>query len=147
MIEKSVQRQLQVVPFSNCQSFAILLVRIVVGVAFVFHGWGKIQNPFGWMPEGSGVPGVFQFLAALSEFGGGIGLLVGFLTPLWALGLAFTMAVATYMHMIVMKDPFVNMTGGSSYEPALGYFVVSLLLFAIGPGRYSVDAKVFGERR
>ena len=44
---------------------ALLLIRIVAGLAFTIHGWGKIQNPFGWMgPEGF-APGIFQALAAI----------------------------------------------------------------------------------
>jgi uncharacterized membrane protein YphA (DoxX/SURF4 family) len=42
-----------------------------------------------------------------------------------------------------MKDPFVNTTGGSSYELALVYFAISLLLIATGPGKYSLDSKIF----
>lgn len=68
------------------------------------------------MPAPSPVPSFFQFLAALSEFGGGIALIIGFLTPIASLGIAFTMAVATFFHEVVMKDPFVNLTGGSSFE-------------------------------
>jgi putative oxidoreductase len=48
--------------------------------------------------------------------------------------------------MIVMKDPFVNQTGGTSYELALVYLGIAVLLLIIGPGKFSVDAKVFGER-
>lgn len=49
------------------------LVRLVMGVAFVLHGWPKIQNPFAWMNAmgGQGVPSFLQALAALAEFGGG----------------------------------------------------------------------------
>lgn len=42
---------------------ALLLIRVVAGIAFMTHGWGKIQNPFGWMGPEAPVPGVFQALA------------------------------------------------------------------------------------
>ncbi|HSN54816.1 MAG TPA: DoxX family membrane protein, partial [Candidatus Sulfomarinibacteraceae bacterium] len=48
---------------------ALLLLRLVAGLAFMFHGWGKIQNPFGWMGPDGFAPGFLQGLAALSEFG------------------------------------------------------------------------------
>ncbi len=130
----------------NCASTALLMLRLVVGVAFLYHGWGKIQTPFSWMPPTAGVPSILQFLAALSEFGGGLALILGLLTRIATLGMAFTMAVATFMHMVVMKDPFVNMTGGSSYELALVYFSISVLFFVLGPGRFSVDAKIWGQK-
>ncbi len=128
-------------------STALLLLRLIVGAAFVLHGWGKIQHPLSWAGPESTIPGVFQFLAALSEFGGGIVWILGLLTPLASLGIACTMAVAVHMHMIVRHDPFVNMTGGMSYEPALSYLGVAILILALGPGTFSLDAKVFGKRR
>lgn len=115
-----------------------------MGVAFILHGWGKIQVPFGWMGPESPVPGLFQFLAAFSEFGGGIALILGLLTRVAALGLGFTMAVATYTHMVIKGDPFV---GRPSYELPLVYLVISILFIVMGPGSYSADAKVFGERK
>lgn len=33
--------------------------------------------------------------------------------------------------------------GASSYEPALGYFVVALAVFLTGPGVLSLDATLF----
>ena len=132
--------------FGNCQSAALLFLRLVVGIAFMYHGWGKIQAPFSWMPPDAGIPGFFQFLAAISEFGGGIALVLGLLIPLAMLGLGFTMAVATSMHAFVMKDPFVNPTGGSSYELALVFLAIAVLIGVMGPGKYSVDAKIFGQR-
>ncbi len=132
--------------FGNCQSAALLFLRLVVGIAFMYHGWGKIQAPFSWMPPDAGIPGFFQFLAAISEFGGGIALVLGLLIPLAMLGLGITMAVATSMHAFVMKDPFVNPTGGSSYELALVFLAIAVLIGVMGPGKYSVDAKIFGQR-
>ncbi|MBC7741562.1 MAG: DoxX family protein [Bdellovibrionaceae bacterium] len=130
----------------KCASMALLFLRLVVGIAFIYHGWGKIQNPFGWMPAGAPVPGFFQGLAAFAEFGGGIALVLGLLTHIASIGLAITMLVATYMHAFVLHDPFVNMTGGSSFEPALGYFAIACLFFVVGPGGYSLDHKIFGDR-
>ena len=129
---------------SNCTSAALFFLRVVMGIAFMYHGWGKIQAPFGWMPAESPVPGILQFLAAFAEFGGGIALIVGLLTRIASFGLACTMAVATLMHAFVMNDPFVATgPGQGSYELALVYFAVSLLLMATGPGKYSIDSKVF----
>lgn len=145
-IEMNVKRCLQAVPYTNCVSASLLLVRLIMGSAFMLHGWGKIQNPMGWMGPDAPVPGILQFLAAFAEFGGGLALILGLLTALASLGLIVTMAVAVSMHMFVMKDPFVSMTGGSSYELALGYLGLAFLFLNAGPGKFSLDFKIFGHR-
>ena len=141
------KKSLQVTSLNKFQASALLMLRLIVGIAFLLHGWGKIQNPMGWMPEAAGVPGFLQLLAAVSEFGGGLALLLGLLTRFAMVGLSITMLVATAMHSLVMKDPFVNMTGGSSFEPALGYFGIALLFMAMGPGQFSLDKLFFGEKK
>lgn len=128
-------------------SAALLLLRLIVGLAFIQHGWGKIQTPFNWMGPQASMPGVLQFLAALSEFGGGIALILGFLTPLASFGLGCTMAVAVHMHMMILKDPFVNPKGGSSYELALVYLGIALLILALGPGKFSFDNQLFRKNK
>jgi putative oxidoreductase len=45
-----------------------------------------------------------------------------------------------------MHDPFVNQTGGHSYEIALLYLVLALLFVTAGPGRFSLDRKIFGAK-
>lgn len=137
-------RVFQPLALPQLPSGALLLLRLISGLAFVYHGWGKIQNPFGWMGDESAVPGIFQFLAALSEFGGGIAWMVGLVTPLASFGMLCTMIVATYMHAVVKGDPFVG--HGGSYEPALVYLGISLLFIAMGPGKFSADRYLFGER-
>jgi putative oxidoreductase len=129
--------------FKDRYSLALLILRIEMGVAFILHGWPKIQNAFSWMPAEAPVPGLLQALAAFAEFGGGIALLLGLLVPLASLGLIATMAVAALVH-IQKGDPFVGYTG--SYEPATVYLAMSILLFLMGPGRYSLDAKLFGTK-
>lgn len=127
-------------------SAALLLLRLVAGLAFVYHGYGKIQNPFDWMGPQAGTPGILQALAALSEFGGGIAWMLGLLTPLASFGLACTMAVAIHMHAIVLGDPFVPQGPGGSYELASVYLCVSILFLLIGPGSFSLDRLVFGKK-
>jgi putative oxidoreductase len=124
----------------------LLFMRLVVGYAFTLHGWGKIQNPLHWMGNESPVPGLFQALAAISEFGGGFALILGLLTRLGALGIGCTMTVAVFMHRFVWGDPFVNLTGGHSYELASAYLMIALLLVILGPGRFSLDRRIFGVR-
>jgi putative oxidoreductase len=126
-------------------SIGLLLPRVVMGAAFLLHGWGKIQNPLGWMGADSSVPAVFQALAALAEFGGGIALILGFLTRLGSLGIATDMIVALSIVHLPHHDPFVNLKGGASFELAAIYLACAVLFLILGPGRFSVDAIVFGR--
>lgn len=130
---------------TNGISTVLLILRLVVGIAFIFHGWGKIQTPLSWVPPGSPftIPALLQALAAIAEFFGGIALVLGFVTPVAAIGIAITMAVAVYMHAAVFQQPFVDPKGGGSYELALVYFAVALVLLVAGPGKYSIDHKLF----
>ena len=129
----------------KCTSGALLFLRLVVGIAFLIHGWGKLQNPMAWMGPEAPVPGFFQLLAAISEFGGGLALVLGLLTRIGMMGLGFTMLVATCMMAFVNHAPFVSM-GGPSYELSLTYLAVAVLFFHVGPGMFSLDAKLFGTK-
>jgi putative oxidoreductase len=124
-------------------SAGLLALRLVVGAAFVLHGWPKIQAPMGWMPPEAPVPAFLQACAAVAEFGGGIALILGLLTRVAALALLVTMAVAATFH-IQQGDPFVPSGPGPSYELALVYLACSILYLLAGPGRISLDALAFG---
>lgn len=139
------KKYLSVPDTSTPSAIALLLLRFIAGLAFMMHGWGKIQNPFGWMGENAFAPGILQALAAVAEFGGGLAWILGLLTPLASLGIMSTMAVATFMHAVMKGDPFVS-TGGGSYELAAVYFAVALVLLTVGPGQFSLDRQVFGRR-
>ncbi|HTU90530.1 MAG TPA: DoxX family protein [Gemmataceae bacterium] len=132
----------------NCAgSVGLLLLRVVMGAAFLLHGWPKIQDPMHWMDAhgGSGMPGLLQAAAAVSEFGGGLALILGLLTPLAALGIACTMAVAVGMVHLRMGHSFVATAPGQpSYELAAVYLAAAIMFALVGPGKLSLDAFLFG---
>jgi putative oxidoreductase len=132
-------------PLTEFQGTALLILRLVAGLAFILHGWPKIQNPFTWMGPDAFAPGVFLALAALSEFGGGIALILGLLTRIASLGIASTMIVAVYFHAVLRGDSFVGKPGEGSYELALVYAAVACLLIVTGPGRISLD-RIISDR-
>jgi len=125
-------------------AWGLLAIRLVFGGALALHGLQKLSNPFGWMGPEAPVPGVLQFLAFFSEFGGGLALIFGLLTPLAALGVLATMAVAALMAH--GADPWVGGPGEKSKEGALGYFAFALLMLLSGPGKLSLDAMLFGRK-
>lgn len=118
-------------------SVGLLALRVVCGAAFMFHGWDKIRRPFTWMGAESGMPGILQALAAVSEFGGGAAWILGALVPFASFGLACTMAVAALKHFNA-GQPFVGK--GGSYELAAVYLSVAVLLLLAGPGMFSMDS-------
>ena len=127
---------------------ALLLVRLVMGAAFILHGWPKMQKPTRWMNEMGlkrPAPAFLQALAALAEVGGGLALILGLLTPLAAIGIVCQMLAALFLVHLPNGDPFVA-HDKPHYEPALVYLVMALLLIAVGPGRWSLDALLFGAR-
>jgi putative oxidoreductase len=131
-------------PVGQAASIGLLFLRVVMGAAFILHGWPKIQHAFDWMPPEMNMPGFLQALAALAEFGGGIALILGLLTRIAALGIAVVMAVAAGMVHIPAGHPFVS-TGGPSWELAGVYFAAAVLFLLAGPGRLSLDAILFGH--
>ncbi|RYG66391.1 DoxX family protein [bacterium] len=131
----------------------LLFLRICAGSALALHGVGKIKEPFNWMGPDAGVPGILQALAALSEFGGGLALLLGFLTPLACLGIMSTMFVAALAHLTNDATPTYFVKPGDapktadSYESAALYFTIALAFFLTGPGVLSIDRFLFGRKK
>ncbi len=125
-------------------SFVLLLLRIAAGLAFAYHGWPKIHNPFSWMGASSALPAWVQVFTACAEFLGGLAWILGFLNPLASLAMMGSMAGAVCMHVFIWGDPFV--AKGSSYEIALIYFLIASVFFVFGPGTFSLDHILFGKR-
>ena len=137
-------------PVRGRGAIGLLIIRLVFGLGIMLHGWQKVHSdggPMNWMPAGSPVPAILQGAATLAEFGGGIAIILGLLTPLAALGLTCNMLVALFMVHIPHGDPFV---GQHSFEPAADYLAVAVTLLIAGPGCWSCDTlflrPLFGQR-
>jgi putative oxidoreductase len=130
-------------------ALGLLVIRIAFGIGLAEHGWEKIQHPFTWMSHMPGpAPGWLQSLAALSEFGGGLAMIVGLLTPLAMFGILCTMGYALIHVHFPQHQPYVNITGDPkvhAFELPAHYFIVALGLLISGPGALSIDAFLFNR--
>lgn len=127
----------------------LLILRVIVGFAFVQHGYPKIQHPASWMTLAMGprafAPAWLQAIVAAVEFGGGIALMLGLLTPLAALLLACDMIGAMLTVELPSGAAFVG--GRHSYELNAVYVAVMAALLFVGPGFVSVDRWLGGAVR
>ena len=151
------------------QSAGLLVLRVATGLGMTYHGFGKVFG-FQMMPDGSTVhfvtmfsqhiagmglpaPYLMAWMAALSEFLGGILLIMGLGTRAAALFVAGTMTVAALgahkaLHQlaasigILAVDPAIREKWGNP-ELALAYLFASLALVLLGGGKISLDARLF----
>jgi putative oxidoreductase len=127
---------------------ALLVLRGVIGLLVAGHGAQKV---FGWF-GGHGMAGfsgwlhsmgfrpvvLWSWMGALAEFGGGVLLTLGLLSPLGSIAIASSMVTAIAR---AHWPKIWNTENG--FELPLTYLVVALVVAATGPGAYSLDA-VFG---
>ena len=128
--------------------FWYAVLRIIVGLFIAFrHGLGKMTGGSEkWLVIGSlGLKSIgvesfhtfFGFMASFSEFVGGILLAIGFLVRPSAILLTITMAFAVLFHF----------KSGEFGEFAAIYGILFLYFGLTGPGRFSVDSKLFGWKK
>jgi len=140
---------------TTTDSLAILLLRLPLGTIFLAHGSQKLLGLFGGhgltatlrnFEAHLGIPPILTLLAILAEFGGGIGILCGFLTRLSAAGIAATMAVAIYkVHMV--NGFFMNVScapgRGHGIEFNVALLGMALALVVSGGGQWAIDRFIF----
>lgn len=134
---------------SYSASFGLMLIRGMVGYIMFYHGSQKL---FGWF-DGNGMEGfigmvggldlpggvppkIAAYTAAVSEFGGGILLMLGLLTRLAAIPVAVAMGVAAFK---VHNKNFAVGAEPVGMEYALTLMVVAIGLIFTGPGKFALD--------
>ena len=133
---------------ARMQAWALLFLRLAVGFSMVYHSYGKVYTPeafhaghflapmqhFNEFVVHLGMPGWLGYVSTLSEFVGGLFLLVGLLTRFWAFLIAGNMVVA------IITVNIHHGYAGSEYSLAL--VVMSWMLVAAGSGALSLDRRM-----
>ena len=110
-------------------------MRVVIGVIFIAHGFGKFGNPgFGGWISSMGIPAEMQIPIALAEFIPGILLLIGVLTRISASIISIVMLGAIFL----VKGAS-SLTGEHGYEFDLILLAACLVVIVAGPGRISLS--------
>ena len=137
----------------TAKDWGLLFLRIGLGIVFIAHGGQKV---FGWFGgpglagtvgfmSHMGIPAPLAYLAAFTEFFGGLGVLLGLLTRAAALGLAVTMLVAIFT--VHLPHGFFADKQGFEYPFAL--LMIAFALIATGPGRLAIgdwEPNLLGRR-
>ena len=126
-------------------SVGLLLLRCVVGVVFVAHGYnhvlggGKIAGTARWFESLGMRPGLMHaWMASLVELGAGAMLIAGLLVPLAGAGVVGIMLVA-WITNHRDKGFFVFHRPTEGYEYVMTLTACGLALSGTGGGRYSLD--------
>lgn len=125
---------------------ALLLLRVALGLIFVYHGYPKLFTHTRQTMDGfvhMGFPGYFAYIAGVIEFFGGCLLIAGLFTRIAGLLLAGEMAVALIQVHKILSDP----RAVHNYEFPLALAVGALALASLGAGVVSLDHALFGGKR
>ena len=130
----------------NMQPFALLVLRAVLGLIMMVHGWLKVAGgmaEFQGLLSTIGIPGWMGYVSAYAEFLGGILLIVGLLTRFAALTIFIDMMVA------ILKVHWKNgLLGAAGYQFPLALAATAFALIFFGGGAISLDTAIFhGPRK
>ncbi|MBV9988676.1 MAG: DoxX family protein [Chitinophagaceae bacterium] len=122
---------------------AALLLRLIFGGLFIHHGWQKIEAYNAILPR---FPDLIHIGAKLSfnlvifaEFFCGILVTIGLLTRLAVIPILIAMIVVYFKALATAAFEM--------KELPLVYMVLSLVIFLLGPGKYSVDRLLTRNKR
>lgn len=130
---------------TNVQNTAALVGRILLAAIFLTSGFGKLtgfEGTVGYIASKHlPLPQVAAIIAILCELGGGILLLVGFKARWAGLVLAiFTLAAGLLFHDYwSLTDAAQVAANKINFWKNVAISGGMLMVFAFGPGRYSVD--------
>jgi len=120
------------------QPLALLVVRLVVGVIMIGHGYPKIFGGLSHhvqMVGNLGLPGWLAYLSAAAEFFGGIMVIAGACTRCASFAIVIDLAVAIWK--VHWKNGLLG-NGGYQFPLALATLAFALIFFGAGP--LSIDS-------
>ena len=137
---------------STNNNAALTIMRLVLGTVFLAHGTQKMLGWFGGFGfsgtmkafEGMGMPAGLAFLIIITEFFGGLGLLLGLFTRVAAVGIVGLMAGAIAM-VHLHNGFFMNWMGnqkGEGFEYHLLAIAIALGLLIGGAGPLSAERAI-----
>jgi putative oxidoreductase len=127
--------------------FVPTVLRIAVGLVFLFMGLPKLQNPSGFVgfvtSLGFPIPGVIGWLPAILEPIGGLLLILGLGTRWLSAFFVLEMLITTFVVKAMRGTPFI-VTGqpGVGYELDVLLLAGALALLVLGSGRISIEQNV-----
>ena len=116
---------------------ALLLMRLLVGVVFVTSGWSHAKDPVARGRSIGMSPGFTRFLG-IAEIAGGLGVALGVLTQLAALGLILVMLGAVHRKIFVWHTGFWGKHGTDGWHYDLLFVAMCLVIATTGGGRYVI---------
>jgi putative oxidoreductase len=143
--------------FRTPDSASLMIVRLALGIVFLPHGLQKTLGLFGGggfsgtmsFFTGQGIPAALAFLVILAESAGSLGLIVGFLTRVAALGIGCNMVGAIFL-VHLPNGFFMNWFGkqpGEGFEYHLLAIGMALALLIGGGGKASIDRAIAESNR
>jgi putative oxidoreductase len=122
----------------------LLILRLVLGIIMIYHGWPKLTDLGGTIAGFSGMgiplPAVAAVFAMVAEVVGGLLMLIGAFTDIAGLLFAIDMLGAiTFVHA---KNGFSAANGG--FEFPLALLAMALAVALVGPGRFSAGGSRAG---
>ena len=131
------------------RSTGYLLVRLVIGAAFMAHGYPKLFDNARHLERfpSMGFPEWTVYLAGTLEVFGGMMLILGVFTRYAAFLLSGFMAVAFFVvHWKLGANGIFTFLGNSRDEYPLVLAVVCFLLATAGAGKLSLDYVIFRDK-
>ncbi len=122
---------------SEFTDLALLFMRLLVGWVFVWSGGSHLKDP---VARGKSIglsPGFTRFLGA-AELAGGLGVALGVLPQVAALGLILVMLGAIQRKIFVWKIGFWGMHGTDGWHYELMLTAMLLVVATTGGGRWVV---------
>lgn len=127
--------------FGAFSGYAATVLRVGVGVVMAYHGYSKFQggtsNVAGFLGSlGVPAPDLVAPLLATAELVGGVMLIVGLATRVWAIIIALVLVGAIFL---VKVDLGLIADSGVGAELDVALLAGSVAILLLGPGKLAAD--------